>query len=81
MISMLDKLFKIIKEGGVQDITSLAAQLESTPEMVRAMLAHLGQMGYLQSVENCAAGCESCSLKSACGKVGAAPLWRYESHE
>ena len=79
VIAMLDKLLEVIKEGGVRDITSLAEQLESTPELVKAMLAHLERMGYLQAVESCGEGCAGCSWKSACGKVGTAPLWRYKS--
>jgi hypothetical protein len=79
VIVMLDKLLDIIKEGGVRDIASLAEQLESTPELVKAMLAHLERMGYLQAIENCGDGCDGCSLKSACEKVGTTPLWRYES--
>ncbi len=75
---MLQRLLAEIRLGGTLEVNSLAARLETTPELVTVMLEHLQRAGHLRPYETCADACGGCSLKSACqakGQTGAR-LWR-----
>jgi DNA-binding Lrp family transcriptional regulator len=64
---MLDRLLELLREGGTRPIRSLADELGTTPELVRAMLEDLARMGYLRRLSaECEAGCSSCSLSGTC---------------
>lgn len=63
---MFDKLLYELRQGGVIDIGKLAAQLDTSAEMVRAMLEHLQRAGILHAYEPCGGGCEGCSLRHGC---------------
>ena len=69
---MLDRLLELLGEGGTRPIRSLADELDTTPELVRAMVEDLARMGYLRRLSaECEAGCSSCSLSGMCVARGA----------
>jgi len=80
---MLEKLMAEIRAGGPLDASQLAARLETSPQMIEAMLEHLRQMGFLRAYENtsCSDACQACSLKGFCDpntKRSNLQLWRYD---
>ncbi len=76
---MLEQLLKAIRAGGALDAAQLAARLNTTPELVRAMLEHLQRIGLLSDASACAgSGCEGCSLSGNC-RPAALRVWGYNS--
>ena len=79
---MLERLLQLIREGGSFDVTRLARELETTPEMVRAMMDHLRRTGLLKTYDPGQSSCEYCALGSVCDqekkKQEAGHLWMYE---
>lgn len=78
-MTMLEKLLAGIRAGGTLEIRALARQLETTPEIVAAMLDHLQRAGYLQPYQTCDQACAGCGLKSACrtgAPAGGTRLWQ-----
>jgi hypothetical protein len=80
---MLEGLMTEIRAGGPLDAAKLAATLDTSPQMVEAMLEHLRRIGLLSTYENasCADACQACSLKGFCDpntKRSALQLWRYD---
>ena len=76
---MLQQLLFEIRNGGTTSIPILAARLNTTPEMVDAMLETLESQGYLKSVEPACdkeKGCESCSLAGMCSSAQKNPRIR-----
>lgn len=72
---MLEKLLKIIRqEGGTFSLTALAARLNTSPFMVRAMLQDLANRGYVKDyTTDCNLdACGGCALKGGC-KTGESP--------
>jgi len=64
---MLKQLLKHIAEGGTWTTESLAQALNTTPELVTAMLEDLTRQGYLKAVgDACNRACASCSLAGHC---------------
>ncbi|MBN2388391.1 MAG: hypothetical protein JXB85_15345 [Anaerolineales bacterium] len=63
---MLEKLLTEIRSGGTFETGTLAVQLGTTPELVKAMLEHLQRAGHIRSYQACGDACGGCSLKSAC---------------
>ncbi|HOG79629.1 MAG TPA: FeoC-like transcriptional regulator [Anaerolineaceae bacterium] len=63
---MLEKLLAEIRSGGTLEIRSLAHRLDTTPEVVTAMLEHLHRAGYIQPYQTCSSACDGCGLKNAC---------------
>jgi hypothetical protein len=80
---MLERLMTEIRAGGPLDAAKLAVTLETTPQMVEAMLEHLQRLGLLSAYQNasCSDACQACSLKGFCDpnkKRSALQLWRYD---
>ncbi|MFO7583860.1 MAG: FeoC-like transcriptional regulator [Anaerolineales bacterium] len=80
---MLERLMNEIRAGGPLDAARLALTLDTTPQMVEAMLEHLRRMGLLSTYENasCSEACQACSLKGFCDpntNRSAVQLWRYD---
>jgi hypothetical protein len=78
---MLNQLLDEIRAGGTLEAAALAARLNTSPQMVAALLEHLRRAGYLQDYETCADACDGCGLKGQCDprKKGASVrLWKYE---
>lgn len=80
---MLKKLIAEIQSGGTLQPTALAARLNTSLEMVLAMLADLERMGLLREVgEECGQhSCGGCPLVDGCGISGRAKgkLWMLAS--
>ncbi|MBN1305029.1 MAG: MarR family transcriptional regulator, partial [Anaerolineales bacterium] len=73
---MLEQLLKEIRRGGPLETGKLAARLNTSPQMVAAMLAHLQQTGHIQSYQACDNLCAGCSLKSECTSSPVIQLWQ-----
>lgn len=74
---MLERILKEIRAGGTLDAAVLAQRLDTTPELVRAMLDHLQRLGLLQDAAACAGErCEGCALSGGC-KPAALRVWGY----
>lgn len=80
---MLERLMTEIRAGGPLDAAQLALTLDTSPQMVQAMLDHLQRIGFLRAYENasCSDACQACSLKGFCDpnkKRSSLQLWRYD---
>jgi hypothetical protein len=78
---MLLELISEIENGGTLETSQLAHKLNTTPEMISALLDHLRRSGLLKTYETCGDGCAGCSLGSLCdykNGQGAAQIWEYE---
>ena len=79
---MLEELLKLIKEGGSFDTALLAKKLNTTPEMIKAMMDHLRRNGLLKVYDPGESSCGQCSLAGVCDpekkKKEARHLWLYE---
>ena len=76
---MLDELLQAIRSGGTFETGTLATRLDTSPEMVEAMLEHLRRIGYLQPYQACNEACGKCSLKSGCqsaDRMDTVRLWQ-----
>lgn len=78
---MLEQLVKEIRAGGTLEVTSLAARLGTTPQVVTAMLDHLQRSGLISAYVDCGEGCGGCGLKDAClsGSAPTVRLWKSKS--
>jgi hypothetical protein len=76
---MLSQLLNEIAHGNTLDIDRLAARLNTSPGMVKAMLEHLERSGAFTQYQSCGEGCSGCGLASQChsGEKGNR-LWEYE---
>lgn len=75
---MLQELLTILRSGGSLEIGALAEKLNTSPQMVTAMLDHLQRMGLLTAAQDCS----GCQLASSCshGCSGStAPMWQLRS--
>jgi Mn-dependent DtxR family transcriptional regulator len=64
---MLKDLLTIIEQESIYNPYELAKRLDTTPELVEQMLAHLVRAGRLKTVSTCQSNlCKGCSLSSSC---------------
>jgi DNA-binding Lrp family transcriptional regulator len=64
---MLDRLLELLREGGTRQIRDLAVELDTTPELVEAMLEDLARMGYVKRIGSaCSSECTACPLSGTC---------------
>lgn len=64
---MLDRLLQLLARGGVRTVADLAAELQTTPELVELMLERLEAEGKLTRVKAaCSGACVGCPFKRAC---------------
>ena len=65
---MLEQLLSEIKKGDTTSPVTLAKRLNTTPQMVDAMLSTLERMGYLRAIkEECHDGtCGGCPVSGYC---------------
>lgn len=76
---MLEQILQEISNGNSLDITRLAARLDTSPEMVAALLDHLSSIGVLENFECRAQSCKGCLLINQCGSVKKENrLWKYK---
>ena len=72
---MLERLLKLVAEGGVHSYEELASRLSISPAMLEAMLEDLVRLGYLSPIsERCGGNCAGCSIGS-CSVTGPGRLW------
>ncbi len=78
---MLQALMMQIERGGSLEVNRLAANLNTTPQMVTMMLETLQKSGFLKKYHLCGEGCAGCSLASTCGQTNAqtAQIWQFRS--
>jgi hypothetical protein len=76
---MLTQLLNEIANGTALDIDGLAARLNTSRGMVKALLEHLERSGALTQFQPCSQGCSGCGLAAQCqsGEKGNR-LWVYE---
>jgi len=72
---MLERLLNLLRAPRTHSLADLAHALDTSPEMVQAMLEDLERMGYLRQVTGCAQGCSGCSLKNSCISAGPTRIW------
>jgi hypothetical protein len=82
---MLEELLKLIKEGGSFDTAILAKKLNTSPQMVSAMMDHLKRTGLIKKYDPGVSSCEHCSLVEMCDadkrKKERDHLWLYEGEK
>jgi hypothetical protein len=72
---MLQKLLSLLEGGRTRSLDDLARDLDTTREMVEAMLGDLERLGYVRQVTGCMHSCQECSMKGSCGPKSAARIW------
>ena len=80
---MLKQILERIQTGGSWTVEALAGELNTTPEMVVALLEDLTHRGYLNpgssvpggGCASCGGGCGSCSTSASCVKGTADRVW------
>ncbi len=73
---MLERLLDLLQSGGTRSVDDLARVLDTSPDMVKAMLESLRRMGYLKAIDNtCNTQCGGCSLAYSCGANAGGKVW------
>ena len=79
---MLNRLLELLWDGGSHRVSDLASELETTTELVEAMIEVLTRMGYLKQVGGaCAENCASCSLAGTCTAETSGRVWTLTEKE
>ena len=73
---MFAQLLEEIRSGGTLEVNALAAKLNTTPELITAMLDHMQRLGLIEAYASCADGCQGCTLSDACTRKEAVHLWQ-----
>ncbi len=76
---MLEQLLREIHAGGTLETGALAARLNTSPQLVAAMLEHLERLGMIGDYGDCSNGCGGCSLQGACVAKRSVRLWQQQS--
>jgi len=66
---MLEQILQEISSGNSLDVNRLAARLDTSPEMVAALLDHLSRIGVLENIKCRAQSCKGCHLINQCGSA------------
>jgi hypothetical protein len=73
---MLNKLVDLLRGGGSERVGDIARRLDTTPEMVEAMLQTLTQMGYLRELgDTCGDACDACPVSGMCSAESSGRIW------
>jgi hypothetical protein len=73
---MLNHLLKLLQAGGTHRVVDLARALDTTPELVEAMLDDLSRMGYLKRMGGaCSGTCGTCPMAGLCAAGSSGQLW------
>ena len=72
---MLETLLKLLQDTRTHSLADLAHALDTSTEMVEAMLQDLERMGYVRQVTGCDQNCQGCSLKGACTLSSPTRIW------
>src|ERR1051325_248374 len=77
VVIMLNQLMNEIRAGGTLEVGALATRLNTTPQLIEAMLEHLQRSGWIAAYVGCSDGCLGCGLQDACRKTpGTIRLWQ-----
>lgn len=64
---MLNRLLELLRRGGARRVEELARELDTTPQLVEAMLEDLARMGYLKRLSaQCSEACAECPMSNMC---------------
>ncbi len=75
---MLRELMRRIAEGGPWTTEALARELDTSPELVAAMLEELARRGYVKAVESeCSGACAHCPMASQCPSGSPQRIWMW----
>jgi hypothetical protein len=66
-MNTLGRLLEKIRSGGTFEVGALAAEFDTTPEMIEAMLEHMQRQGAVRTCGPTDAACSACSLGTTCG--------------
>lgn len=77
---MLESLLELLRSGGTRRLADMAGELQTTPEMVEAMLDQLTQMGYLRVIDSECSSCDGCSLAELCTSGASGRVWALTEH-
>ncbi len=73
--ALLNRMLRLLGEGGIHSTAELARRLGVTEALVGAMAEDLTRHGYLASVAlDCGTSCSGCWAAESCGRAEAAPL-------
>ena len=75
---MLERLVEEIRAGGTLETRALALRLNTSPQLIEAMLEHLQRSGLIRASARCSDGCQGCGLQDACRQPspGTIRLWQ-----
>ena len=69
---MLNDMLRLLNDGGIHSVTTLARRLNVSEGLVRLMTEELTRRGYLTMLGGgCATTCDHCSSSGACGAKAA----------
>ena len=75
-MGLLDRLLKVLSEGGAVSYGDLAHGLGVDQGLVRQMVEHLASMGYLRPAgEPCGEECGACAVEDQCTNGGGGSVW------
>jgi hypothetical protein len=78
---VLEHLLELLQEGRTRRVVDLAGELETTPQLVQAMLEELERMGRLVKVDGqCADRCGSCPWAPGCAAGNRGAVWSLVEH-
>lgn len=78
---MFERLLEEIRRGGTLETNVLAARLQTSPQLVAAMLEHMQRLGLIQTFVHCVDHCTGCSLADHCSGRETARLWQSANPE
>lgn len=71
---MLEQLLLTLREGHTYSSLELAHRLNTTPQMIEAMLEHLQRVGVFRSESPQEGSCSACPLSNTCNTCHERPL-------
>ena len=74
---MLRNILRLLAESdGIQNVSTLARNLNVSDELVQLMIADLTWRGYIQPANtNCTYHCNSCPTRKICASRNPAKIW------
>ena len=73
---MLTQLLDLLRADRTRSVDELAQELDTTLEMVYAMMETLERMGFVRQVDTgCDKTCKSCALSDMCTHIGKSRMW------
>jgi hypothetical protein len=73
---VLERLLKMVSEGGVHSYSELARSLGVSDELLEQMVRDLVRLGYLEPVGGtCSSACSECPMGDLCAIGGQGHAW------